>query len=154
LVAADELGVDLSRLALVPDPGGQWAAVVAAMVDGFDMLMVRPPGPARPVEARRLTARVRERGAVLLVMDAVRWPESPDLRLSVGRVEWEGLGAGYGCLAGRRVEVAASGRRVGGRERRRPVWLPAPGSGRLEEVGGPVVPMAPVVEMPAYGASG
>lgn len=134
LVAAAELGVDLRRLALVPAPGEQWPAVVAALVDGFDLLMVRPTGRVRAGDARRLMARVRERGAVMLVVDTPKWPESPDLRLTVGRPEWEGLGAGHGCLTGRRLEVEASGRRVGGRERRREVWLPAVASGRLEEV--------------------
>ena len=138
LVAAAELGVDLRRLALVPDPGEQWPAVVAAMVDGFDLLMVRPPGRARPVDARRLMARVRERGSVMLVVDAPKWPESPDLSLTVGRPEWEGLGSGHGCLTGRRLVVMSSGRRIGGRDRRREVWLPAPSSGRLED--GPAVP--------------
>jgi len=134
LVAAAELGVELRRLALVPHPGDQWAVVAAALVDGFDLLMLRPPGRVRPVDARRLAARVRERGTVMLVVDAPDWPESPDLRLSLShhRTGWEGLGAGHGCLTGRRMEVVSSGRRVGGRERRVEVWLPAPSSGRLE----------------------
>ncbi len=92
-------------------------------------------------------ARVRERGAVMLVVDGPGWPESPDMRLAVDRPEWEGLGAGHGCLTGRRLLVAASGRRVGGRERRRAVWLPAPGSGRLEEADG-----APLGSTQADGA--
>ena len=134
LVAAAELGVELRRLALVPHPGDQWAVVTAALVDGFDLLMLRPPGRVRPVDARRLAARVRERGTVMLVVDAPGWPEAPDLKLSlsVPRTRWEGLGAGHGCLAGRRVEVVSSGRRVGGRDRRVDVWLPAPSSGQLE----------------------
>jgi hypothetical protein len=132
LAAAAELGVDLRRLALVPVAGDQWAMVAAALVDGFDLLMVQPPGRVRAVDARRLMARVRERGSVLLVVDGV-WPEPADLRLSAGRVEWEGLGAGHGRLTGRQVEVEVAGRRVRGRDRRRVVWLPAPESGRLEE---------------------
>lgn len=133
LVAAAELGVDLRRLALVPFPGDQWATVVGAMVDGFDLLMLRAPGRVRPADARRLAARARERGTVLLLVDPARWPESPDLRLSVEGPEWEGLGSGHGCLTGRRLEVVSTGRRVGGRPRRQGVWLPAPFSGRLEE---------------------
>ena len=134
LVAAAELGVELRRLALVPHPGDQWAVASAALVDGFDLLMLRPPGRVRPVDARRLAARVRERGTVMLLVDAPGWPESPDVRLSRPghRTGWEGLGAGHGCLTGRRVEVVSSGRRVGGRDRRVEVWLPAPSSGRLE----------------------
>ena len=135
--------MDLRRLALVPAPGDQWAVVAAAMVDGFDLLMLRPSGPVRQGDARRLAARVRERGTVMLVVGGARWPESPDVRLSVGTGEWEGLGVGHGCLTGRRVAVTSGGRRVaGGRERRRVVWLPAPGSGRLEEAEAAPVPMA------------
>ena len=152
LVAAVELGVDLRRLALVPGPGEQWAVVAAALVDGFDLLMVRPPGRVRAVDARRLAARVRERGSVLLVVDGA-WPEPADLRLAAGRVEWDGLAAGHGRLAGRQVEVEVAGRRVRGRERRRVVWLPAPGSGRLEEVAAPGRPEAvePSLEVVAAG---
>lgn len=129
LVAAAELGVELRRLALVPAPGGQWPAVVAALVDGFDLILVRPPARVRPVDARRLAARVRERGAVMVVVDTPGWPESPDIRLSAGPSAWEGLGEGHGLLRARHMEVVATGRRVGGRERRRSVWLPAPGGG-------------------------
>jgi hypothetical protein len=137
-VAAAEMGVDLRRLAMVPAPGEQWPVVVAALVDGFDLLMVRPPvGRVRQGDARRLGARVRERGAVMLIVDGA-WPEPPDLRLTAGRVEWEGLGAGYGYLSGRRMEVVVSGRRVGGRERRETVWLPGPGGG-VEPVSAPGV---------------
>lgn len=133
LAAAAELGVNLRRLALVAAPGDRWPVVVAALVDGFDLLVVRPPGRVRLADARRLAARVRERDAVMLIVDAPRWPESPDVRLTVERTGWEGLGAGHGRLSGRRVEVVAGGRRMGGRERRLAVWLPAPASGRLEE---------------------
>ena len=152
LVAAAELGVELRRLALVPHPGDQWAVVAAALVDGFDLLMLRPPGRVRPGDARRLAARVRERGAVMLVVDAPDWPESPDLKLSLTRhrTGWEGLGAGSGCLAGRRAEVVSGGRRVGGRERRVEVWLPAPSSGRLEPAA-PVPEEQPVASGPEVG---
>ena len=39
LVAAHELGADLNRLALVPDPGADWPEVVAALLDGIDPLL-------------------------------------------------------------------------------------------------------------------
>lgn len=124
LVAAAELGVDLRRLALVPDPGDQWAAVVAALIDGFDLLLLRPPGRVRAAEARRLAARSRERGTVLLLLDSPSWPEVPDLSLTVTGSEWEGLASGHGRLTARRLEVAAGGRRAAGRERRLGLWLP------------------------------
>ncbi|HET9076801.1 MAG TPA: hypothetical protein VFN68_07705 [Acidimicrobiales bacterium] len=147
LVAAAELGVDLRRLALVPGPGDQWPTVVAALVDGFDLLLVRPAGRVRAADARRLAARVRERGTVMVLLDPPGWPESPDIRLWAGPSEWEGLGEGHGHLRARRMVVSAGGRRVGGRERRREVWLPSP-DGRV--AGDPAMaPGQPGADRPA-----
>ncbi len=64
VAAAAELGVDLDRLALVPNPGAEVVAVVSALIDGFD-LVVLGPSRARGVQpqvARRLAGRV-ETGA-------------------------------------------------------------------------------------------
>jgi hypothetical protein len=58
------------------------------------------------------------------------WPEGGDLALSVGAVEWEGVGRGHGHLQGRRAEVRVSGRRAAGRVAECSLWLPA-GSGAL-----------------------
>jgi hypothetical protein len=137
LVAAAELGVPLGRLALVPAPGDSWPVVVASLLDGVDLVMLRPPARVRQSDARRLTARVRERGSVLLVVETgaqQRWTESPDVRLDVDSASWVGLGAGHGNLRARRVEVVAGGRRLaGGRTRKVPLWLPGP-DGCVEEV--------------------
>ncbi len=132
LVAAAELGVRLERLALVPYPGDQWTVAAAALLDGVDLLLLGPPARARAVEARRLAARARERGVVMVVLDgggvagAFGWPESPDFKLTVVRSVWDGLGVGYGHLRARRLEVALSGRRAAVRERRQLIWLPGP----------------------------
>ena len=40
VVAAAELGVDLERLAPIPDPGHEVAAVLSALIDGFDRTLV------------------------------------------------------------------------------------------------------------------
>ncbi len=125
LVAVAELGVSLERLALVGAPGGSWPAVVAALVDALDVVVVHPPTPARAADVRRLAARVRERGAVLVPVCS-SW-EGADVRLGVTRSEWHGLGAGHGHLRARRLEVAAQGRGAAARPRRACVWLP-PGS--------------------------
>lgn len=124
LVAAVELGVRLDRLALVPRPGAQWPVVVAALLDGVDLLLLNPPSRIRPADARRLAARVRERGVVLMLLGGEGWPEPADLRLTVARSEWVGLGTGYGHLRARRGEVMVSGRRAAARERRCWLWLP------------------------------
>lgn len=123
MAAAAEHGVALERLALVPEPGGQWATVASALLDALDLVAVRPPGRVRPGDARRLTAKARERGAVLVPLGG--WAESVDVRLAVTDSQWEGLGHGHGRLAARRVEVAVSGRGAAARDRRVPLWLPS-----------------------------
>src|SRR2546430_11276252 len=66
LVAAAEFGIALDRLALVPDPGPEWPTVVAALLDGVDVVVAAPPGPVAAPLAGRLAARARQRGSVLL----------------------------------------------------------------------------------------
>ncbi|HUZ42762.1 MAG TPA: hypothetical protein VMU63_00025 [Acidimicrobiales bacterium] len=141
--AAGSMGVDLGRLALVPDPGEQWPAVVSALLDGIDLVAVRLGGRLRPrpVDARRLAARARHQSSVLMVTGAP-WPEGCDLSLDVVAGKWEGLGAGYGSLARRRVEVAVSGRRAASRGRRAVLWLPDE-SGRPEPIDDTLVALHP-----------
>ncbi len=152
IVAAAQLGVDLERLVLVPlgsgkaggGPAGgrpaggrpaggvpaggvQWPVVAAALLEGVDVLLLRLPGRVRTADARRLVARARERGAVLVVVgDRPAWPEASDLTLTVEAARWEGLGCGHGYLQARLVEVTAVGRRGAARPRRARLWLPGP----------------------------
>ena len=131
LVAASELGVRLERLALVPHPGAQWTIVVAALLDGVDLLILAPPVRVRGADARRLAARARERGVVMVVLDGATssgfgWPEPPDIKLTAIRSAWDGLGAGHGHLKSRRVDVRLTGRRAAARERGQTLWLPGP----------------------------
>jgi hypothetical protein len=139
LAAAAELGVVLERFPLVASPArssgaGGWAWVVAALLDAFDVVLARPPSPVKGADARRLTARVRERGAVLVVPGG-GWPEPAEVQLTVASASWEGVGQGHGRLRGRRVEVVAGGRGAAARERRASLWLPHPEGGiRPQEV--------------------
>ena len=126
LAAAAEMGVDLERLVLVPAPGAKWLEVTAALADGFDMILARPAARVAPADARRLAARVRQRGAVVVLVDPPGWPETPDLVLKILQSRWEGLEEGYGCLGGRKIDIELSGRRAKGQSRRRRLWLPAP----------------------------
>jgi hypothetical protein len=127
-VAAHDAGVDLGRLAVVPRPGAAWAEVTAVLIDGLDLVVLRPPFPPRRDMARRLVARTRERRSVLVVVPGRSgWPECPDVRLSVTDMAWEGTGAGgSGYLERRRMTVTATGRRSAARPRRRHLWLPSP----------------------------
>ena len=122
-LAAAELGVDLARCALVPDPGPTWPTVVAALLDAIDVVVLRPPGRTKASDARRLGARAKERGSVLVVAGG-HWPEGPDVRLQVTSSTWTGLGDGHGALATRRLDVTATGRGASVRERRVSVPLP------------------------------
>ena len=123
LAAAAEAGIDLSRFALVPAPGQAWARAVGALVDGFDLVAVRPPADLAAADARALTARARHHGAVLLSLGP--WPGA-EVRLAPVRSSWEGLGDGHGRLSARRVLVQATGRgTAGGRPRSAELWLPA-----------------------------
>ena len=114
LVAVAEMGVVLERLALVRDPGESWPSVVAALLDALDVVVFLPPGPVRSVHVRRLAARARERGAVLV--PACSW-EGADVCLRVTGSEWHGLGAGHGHLRSRGVAVTSRGGGAGGRPR-------------------------------------
>ena len=131
VVAVAELGVDLRRVVFVPHPGGGWAEAAGDLLPGVDMVLVRPPGRARPTVARHLSARARERQTALVVLvDHVNdWPEGGDLALSVGAIEWEGVGRGHGYLQGRRAQVRVSGRRSAGRAVECSLWLPAASGG-------------------------
>ena len=120
LVAADELGVALERLVLVAAPERDaWGGVVAALVDGFDLVVLHAGRTGvRTADARRLVARARERGAVLLQLGP-GWPEGADVQLEVTRARWEGLDDGHGHLQARKVRVTGGGRGEAAQPRRR-----------------------------------
>lgn len=130
MVAAAEVGVAIARCALVPYPGPEWPSVVAALLDGVDLVVVSPPGPVAAQVASRLTARARQRGGVLIAVG--RWPGA-DLTLDVVASTWHGLGQGRGRLRRRELEVVAHGRGVATRARRLRLTLRGvdmrPGSG-------------------------
>jgi hypothetical protein len=65
VVAIAELGVDLRRVLFVPRPGPAWAESAADLLDGVDLLVVRPPSRASSRDRASLMDRVRERGTVL-----------------------------------------------------------------------------------------
>ncbi|MCP2261560.1 hypothetical protein LX15_005286 [Streptoalloteichus tenebrarius] len=125
VLAAAEAGVATQRLALVPRPGDELVAVVAAVLDGVDVVVVAEPERITPGEARRLSARARQRGAVLVPFGS--WPAA-DLELSCDGGRWSGLGDGWGRLREREVVVRVSGRGAAARPRSARMLLPAPGN--------------------------
>jgi hypothetical protein len=147
LVAADELGVALERLVLVAAPEREaWGSVAAALVDGFDCLVLSAERGVRPGDACRLVARARERGAVLVQVGG-GWPERVDVDLRITRSRWEGIEAGHGHLQARKVRVVQSGRGEAARPRRVDLWLPGP-AGEVEVVAAPSPVPAPASSPP------
>lgn len=121
--AAAEAGLDLDRVLLVSEPGPSWAQVVASLLDGFDIVLLRPPDQPSAQLRRKLEAVARRYGSVLVV--AGDWPGAQS-RLLVTDAEWIGIGAGHGRLLARKAHVIASGRGAGERPRSAWLWLPGP----------------------------
>jgi hypothetical protein len=103
--AAAEMGVDLSRTVLVPDPGEHWLEATAALVDVVTMVVLRPPVGITERTAGRISARLRKRSAVLVSWG--RWPGS-EARLTVESSTWSGPGRGHGRLRSRELTVAVT----------------------------------------------
>ena len=139
-MAADEVGVALERVVMVAAPQRDgWGSVVAALVDGFDLVVLHAGrGGVRPTDARRLVARARERGSVLVQLGP-GWDSEADLTLEVVAARWEGLEDGHGHLTSRRVTVARSGRGEAAQPKQAELWLPGPG-GAPDALAAPVVP--------------
>ncbi|SEP91236.1 hypothetical protein SAMN05216188_101886 [Lentzea xinjiangensis] len=113
VLAAAELGVSVRRLALVPHPGADPGPVIAALLDGIDLVAVACPLP--PSLARRLTARARQRRAVLIAFGS--WP-SADVELTAESVRWNPLDDGAETLRRQQISVCSGGRGPAGRPRR------------------------------------
>lgn len=130
ILAAAELGVAIERLFLVAaPPAGQWAEIVAAVVDGAEIVLAAAPAGVRAADARRVQARVSARGAVLVLTGGDgSHAFQTDLHLRTSTAVWEGIEPGAGRLLARRVTIESSGRRVA-----RPVTgdllLPGPSGG-------------------------
>lgn len=121
--AAAEIGVDLTRTVLVPDPGELWLEVTSALIDVVTMVVLRPPVPVDARVAGRVAARLRKRSAVLVAWGP--WPGA-EATLSLRGSTWSGVADGHGRLRTRRVVVDV--RRGSAPPRRAELWLPGQGS--------------------------
>jgi hypothetical protein len=125
VLAATGLGLDAERTLLVPDPGQAWAQVVASLLDGCELVLLRPPvrvASQGPQVRQRLEATLRRgRGVLLVVGD---WPGA-QVRLRVLTQGWTGLGDGHGRLRACCAQVMADGRGEAAVPRTRWLWLPA-----------------------------
>jgi hypothetical protein len=100
--AAAELGFELARTVLVPDPGEHWLEVTAALVDVLRVVVLRPPASVDERTAGKVEARLRRRSSVLVVHGD--WPRV-EARLSVEESSWTGPLRGTGQLEERRARV-------------------------------------------------
>lgn len=121
VLAAAELGCDPSRLALIPEPGPDWPAIVASLLDGVDVVAVAPPADTPAIVVTSLAARARKTGAVLIPTTAWR---GADLVLTGSSMRWHGLGYGHGRLKRYELDVTASGRGKAHRPRTATLSLP------------------------------
>ena len=126
VLAAAGLGLDAGRTLLVPDPGAAWPQVVASLLDGCELVLLRPPARAPAQVRQRLEATLRRGRGVLLV--AGDWPGA-QVRLRVLTQRWTGLGDGHGRLRACCAEVVADGRGEAAMTRTRWLWLPAENGG-------------------------
>lgn len=115
LLAAAEMGADLSRLAVVPDPGTDPVEVATVLMDGMDLVVLGLGGSSVPAARTRVVAgRARHRGCALLVADG-DWPGAT-LRLGArvrGYQTTCGTAVpGFGRIGAVRLEVRAQGRAV------------------------------------------
>ena len=107
LLAAAEMGADLSRLAVIPDPGTDPVEVAAVLVDGMDLVVLGLGGRRVPqTRARAVLARARQKGCTLLVIDG----------------DWQG--------ASTRLDARVCGYELTPAHR----GVPAPGFGRITKV--------------------
>lgn len=131
-VAAAEYGIDLTRLALVPEPGPQWPTVVSALLDGLDVVIVATPTDVPAGTARSLMARARQRNAVIITTRP--WPGC-DVTIELVERRWHGLGQGRGRIRRQEVTLSATGR--GRAAQRRQVTTAMPPPAVLERLGEP-----------------
>ena len=142
LDAASEAGIPLERVVAITtgiDPGtagtagrantsgADWVEVMAAAVDGFDIVLSRQPSQVPHAQVtgsalRRLSTRIRQRGAVVVLLDDDE--QRADMKrahmrcdgvIETSGISWSGLGSGYGHLQKRTLDLSASGRRLPGR---------------------------------------
>ncbi|MCH9767220.1 MAG: hypothetical protein K0U70_05420, partial [Actinomycetia bacterium] len=119
LLAAAEMGADLSRVAVIPEPGADPVEVAAVLLDGMDLVVLGLGGRSVSASrARAVVARARQRGCTLLVTDGNWQGASARLDAHVSGYEIVGAGReaptpGCGRIGRVRLAMCALGRSVG-----------------------------------------
>jgi hypothetical protein len=113
LLAAVEMGADLSRLAVIPDPGTDPVEVAAVLMDGMDLIVLALAGRSVPMtRARAVVARAQQKGCTLLVTDGDWQGASIRLKARVCGYETTSEKPGFGRINKVRLEVCAAGRAI------------------------------------------
>ncbi|NCU81059.1 MAG: hypothetical protein EBV51_03495, partial [Acidimicrobiia bacterium] len=101
-----------------------WSTTVAAVIDGFDLLIVAVPDSISVSDARRVQARLQARRSVMIIVDTAMLslpkssfsnnthPFHADVVLDSTTKSWSGINNGAGYLQQRQVSIKVSGRRV------------------------------------------
>jgi hypothetical protein len=121
-LAAVEAGVVPERFALVRGvTRDRWSTVVGALLEGVTLVTAEVPVGLRAGDARRLVARARERGALLVVVEPGHgrgaWPADAVLHLEVTGTSWSGSFAD-GRLGEPTIHVEVTGKGAAHRPRR------------------------------------
>ena len=138
MAAAADAGCDLTRTLVVPLPAGSGVdapAVLAALIDGMDVVVVGPEVALLEQDHRRLAARARERGTVVVAAAGNdRWAGA-HVVLEATAGNWAGADQGAGWLRRRTLRVRRTGRGSAARPLHLDVEVPVcrPVSG-MEEV--------------------
>jgi hypothetical protein len=119
LMSACEQGVALQRTVLVTPTANKkdWTSTVAAVADGFDVVMLEVPRDVSESDARRIQTRIQARRNVLVLVETPRHTTlrsvfQPDVVLHTVTTQWDGIEHGAGYVQGRLIDVMVSGRRV------------------------------------------
>jgi hypothetical protein len=119
LLAAVEMGADLSRIAVIPEPGVDPVEVAAVLMDGMDLVVLGLGGRSVPAgRARTVMARARQKGCTLLVTGGDWQGASTRLEARVRGYEITGAGRdeptpGCGRISRVRLAMRARGRSFG-----------------------------------------
>jgi hypothetical protein len=115
LLATVEMGADLSRIAVIPEPGTDPVEVAAVLMDGMDLVVLGLGGRSvPPSRARAIVARARQKGCTLLVTGGDWQGASTRLEARVCGYELTGPGRpGLGRISRVRLAMRARGRSFG-----------------------------------------
>lgn len=106
--AAVALGIALERCIMIPDPGATEFGLCSTLSEVLTIVLLHPKTRPQQNDVMRISARLREHGAALIVTDA--WPHT-ESSLRVTNSRWHGLGSGFGTLEDQEITVLAQDRR-------------------------------------------